>query len=161
LDDFYSLQLDKLERFVCLKESEVVPDLANPNADDSDEDNSEGDDESGDDDDDEDDEIDDEMGHEHVSASDRREDEDDEWVSRALPLWTENISKRHLVGRGAGRNEEEGTSIPFCDEDAAAARKGERQEIQSRDHASGNFRATKPRIRSDTGGRSAIHTTAV
>jgi hypothetical protein len=85
LDDFYSLQLDKLERFVCLKESEVVPDLANPSADDSDDDISEGDDESGDDDD-EDEEIDDEVGDEGVLSYSRREDDDDESVSRALPL---------------------------------------------------------------------------
>lgn len=87
MDDFYSLQLDKLERFVCLKESEVVPDLANPNADDSNDGGSEGDDESGDDDEDEDeDEIDDEMGDEDMPSSNRQEDEDDESVRRALPL---------------------------------------------------------------------------
>ena len=124
MDDFYSLQLDKLERFVCLKESEVVPDLADPNADDSDEDASEGGDESGDSDD-EDDEIDDEMGDEHVPASNRLEDEDDESVSRALPLCIEHDSQRRLIGRGARRNEEEGTSIPLRDENAATACKGE------------------------------------
>lgn len=85
MDDFYSLQLDKLERFVCLKESEVIPDLANPNADDSDDDDSEGDDESGDGED-EDEEIDDEIGDEDMPSFSRREDEDDESVSRAPPL---------------------------------------------------------------------------
>lgn len=92
MDDFYLLQLDKLERFVCLKESEVVPDLANPNADDSDEDASEGGDESGDSDD-EDDEIDDEMEDEHMPASNRREDDDDESVSQVLPLCIEHGSQ--------------------------------------------------------------------
>jgi hypothetical protein len=125
LDDFYSLQLDKLERFVCLKESEVVPDLANPNADDSDENDSEDGDESGDDDDDEDDEIDDEMGDEHMPASNRGEEGDDQSVSRGLPLWIEHVSKLHLIGRGAGRNEEEGTGIPLRDENVTTARKGE------------------------------------
>ena len=124
MDDFYLLQLDKLERFVCLKESEVVPDLADPNADDSDEDASEGGDESGDSDDD-DDEIDDEMGDEHMPAPNRREDEDDESVSRALPLCIEHDSQRHVIGRGAGRNEEEGTSIPLRDENVTTACKGE------------------------------------
>lgn len=85
MDDFYSLQLDKLERFVCLKESEVVPDLANPNADDSEDDGSEGDEESGDEDD-EDEEIDDEMGDEDGPFSSRREDEGDESVSGACSL---------------------------------------------------------------------------
>ena len=85
MDDFYSLQLDKLERFVCLKESEVVPDLANPDADDSEDDESEGEDESGDEDD-EDDEIDDEMADEDMASSSRREDENDESVSRARSL---------------------------------------------------------------------------
>ena len=126
MDDFYSLQLDKLERFVCLKESEVVPDLANPDADDSDEDESDGGDESGDSDD-EDDEIDDEMGDEHMPASTRREDDDDESVSWALPRCIEHESQRHLIGRGAGRNEEEGTSVPLRDENAATACKGKRQ----------------------------------
>ena len=70
MDDFHSFQL---ERFVCLKENEVVPDLANPNADDSDEDDSEGDDEGSDNDDE-----DDEMGDEPMSVSNRREDSDDE-----------------------------------------------------------------------------------
>lgn len=126
MDDFYSLQLDKLERFVCLKESEVVPDLANPDADDSDENDSEGGDESGDSDD-EDDEIDDEMGDEHMPASTRREDDDDESVSRPLPLCIEHESQRHPIGRGAGRNEEEGTSIPHRDANAATACKGKRQ----------------------------------
>lgn len=124
MDDFYSLQLDKLERFVCLKESEVVPDLADPNADDSDENDSEGSDESGDDDD-EDDEIDDEMGDEEMAAGSRQEDDEDESVSRGLPPWIECVSKRHLIGRGAGRNEEEGTSIPLRDENATTACKGE------------------------------------
>ena len=126
MDDFYSLPLDKLERFVCLKESEVVPDLANPNADDSNEDDSEGGDESGDDDDD-DDEIDDEMGDEHMPASIREEDDDDESVSWGVSLWLEHISEQHLIGRGAGRNEEEGTSIPLRDENASTACKGEIQ----------------------------------
>ena len=126
MDDFYSLQLDKLERFVCLKESEVVPDLANPDADDSDDDDSEGGDESGDSDDEED-EIDDEMGDEYMPASTRREDDDDELVSRALPLCIEHDSQRHLIGRGTGRNDEEGTSIPLRDESAVTAYKGKRQ----------------------------------
>jgi hypothetical protein len=42
LDDFYSLQLDKLDRFVCLKESGVVP-LEGENDESEDEDESDGD----------------------------------------------------------------------------------------------------------------------
>jgi len=101
----------------------VVPDLADPNADDSDENDSEGSDESGDDDD-EDDEIDDEMGDEDIPAGSRQEDDEDESVSWGLPLQIECVSKRHLIGRGAGRNEKEGTSIPLRDENATTASKG-------------------------------------
>jgi len=55
---------------------------------------------------------------------------DDKLVGRAHPPWVENVStKRHLIGRGrgAGQGDEEGTSIPVRDENAATASKGERE----------------------------------
>jgi hypothetical protein len=58
LDDFYSLQLDKLDRYVCLKESGVVivegdaESSSDGEDDDDDGDDDEGDDDEGDDDDD-------------------------------------------------------------------------------------------------------------
>jgi hypothetical protein len=49
LDDFYSLQLDKLDRFVCLKESGIVP-VEGENDESEDEDESHGDEDSSSDD---------------------------------------------------------------------------------------------------------------
>lgn len=51
LDDFYALQLDKMERYVCLKESGVViGDAEESSSDDDEQDDEEGDDEEGDED---------------------------------------------------------------------------------------------------------------
>lgn len=52
LDDFHSLQLDKLDKFICLKENEVVPaEGENDESEDDDEDDDEGEDDGSEDDD--------------------------------------------------------------------------------------------------------------
>lgn len=76
LDDFYSLQLDKLDKFVCLKESKVVPDLANPDADESDEEDDDEEDGDDDDDDDDDSEVEDDDYGFGVEGEEEVEDED-------------------------------------------------------------------------------------
>lgn len=63
LDDFYSLQLDKLDRYTCLKESDVVI-------------SADGDDVSSDDDDDEDDEDDEDDQDEEAMNTDIEAEED-------------------------------------------------------------------------------------
>ncbi|KAG8822139.1 hypothetical protein FRC17_009643 [Serendipita sp. 399] len=65
LDDFYTLQLDKLDRYVCLKESGIVPEEGVN--DESDEDDEDDDDDDGDDDESDDEEEDgDSSGDEHA-----------------------------------------------------------------------------------------------
>lgn len=92
LDDFYSIQLDKMERYTCLKESGIVI------ADEDDDSSSEDDDE--DDDEDEDDEDEDEEGDENDKDLSHEVDapaaaDDAEAVPTAEPTAEEQVSAAH------------------------------------------------------------------
>jgi hypothetical protein len=68
LDDFYGLQLDKMERFVCLKKSDVIIGVDDESSsDDEDEEEDEGEDEGEDEEDEEDDGDKDDQGVEGVN----------------------------------------------------------------------------------------------
>jgi hypothetical protein len=85
LDDFYSLQLDKMERYVCLKESGVV-------ISDGDGESSSSDDDDDDDDDDKDDEQDEE---EDVDADEDVGDEKKEKVEKhALEMDEDDVKQQ-------------------------------------------------------------------
>jgi hypothetical protein len=77
LDDFYALQLDKLEKYLCLKESDVViPDGDVESSSDDDDDDDDGNEDSDDDDDDdeeEDDGFDVEIEHDEADEEDTAE----------------------------------------------------------------------------------------
>lgn len=74
LDDFYSLQLDKLDKFVCLKESAVVP---KEGQEDESEDDDEDDDEDGDGSSSDEDDLEDELEADTLG----KEDEEEEKIS--------------------------------------------------------------------------------
>ena len=75
LDDFYALQLDKLEKYLCLKQSDVViPDgdveSSSDDEDDDDDNDDDEDNEDGDDNDDEEEEFNSEVEHDEANEED-------------------------------------------------------------------------------------------
>ncbi|KAJ7940654.1 galactose oxidase [Mycena leptocephala] len=120
LDDFYSIQLDKMERYTCLKESGIVI------ADEDDDSSSEDDDE--DDDEDEDDEDEDEEGDENDEDLSHEVDapaaaDDAEAVPTAEPTAEEQVALRlkatAFMGVSKDKSPEELLSTPLPGETLA------------------------------------------
>lgn len=89
LDDFHSIQLDKLDRYICLKKSNVViPTEAAESS--SDEDDEDGSDDSDSDHDDDDDDNPATKPPSTLPTKGFEDDKSDEWV--ALEVITENVT---------------------------------------------------------------------
>ena len=108
LDDFYALQLDKLDKYLCLKESDVViPDGdVESSSDDDDDDDDDDDEDSDDSDDDEEDGFDPKIEHGEVDEEDtaeiaaRSREEDQQTAEieeQAIPVDEESESKLSKV----------------------------------------------------------------
>ena len=98
LDDFYMLPLDKLDRYVCLKKSEIViDDKDEESSDDEDEDEDGEDDEEGDDDGDDDDDNETQRDEtESVTVVGDDEEEKAKEVEVLEPIQEEKVRPRAL-----------------------------------------------------------------